>query len=152
MGLILTPENVMSLEEALKANTAALERHTAMIEKMLSGAKAAAPAAKPEPAKAEAPKPAAGKATTTKRKGEITVEAFAEKLKTFLKTGDEDARVERRSFMSRLIAHYGVDKMTALDPTKFEEALDMIAKFENGDDPTAEEAGDEDGDGDDAMV
>lgn len=148
----------MSLEEALKENTAAVLEHNALLKKMLAGAggKASTPAAtdkKPAaPAdnkKAEAT--SSKKATGSKSKGEITTEMMAEKVTAYLKTGDAATREERKGHVKQIIDHYEVERFTAIDPTDFAEALEMLAAFGRGENPfsNGEDDGDDDGDGDD---
>jgi len=144
----------MSLEDALNANTKAVLAHNALLEKMLAGAggkTAPAPAAAAAPAK---PTAAAGKpaATTTKKKAETTAEHVSEKVKAYLKGGDEDERAARKGHVKAIIDYYGADRFTSIDPSKFDEALDFLSQFEAGGDPFAEpgdadEEGSEDDDG-----
>lgn len=150
----------MSLEDALKANTAALERHTATIEKMLAGAGAAAkpaaakaaekPADKPaeKPAAKAAAKPAA---KTEKAKGQMTSDDVATIVTKFLKTGSAEEREERKTQVKTIIDHYGADRFTNIDPAHFEEAIGFLRVYEEGGVP---DFGDESGaaDEDETMV
>jgi hypothetical protein len=147
----------MSLEDALNENTKAVIAHTAILQKMLSGAKpAAAGAAAPaKPAAAAAPaKPAAKPAAAaTKKKAETTAEHVSEKVKAYLKGGDEDERAARKAHVKAIIDYYGADRFTAIDPSKFDEALDFLSQFEAGSDPFADEGeGEEEGSEDDDGV
>ena len=146
----------MSLEDALNENTKAVIAHTAILQKMLSGAKPAAAApAKPAAAAAAAPAKSAGKpaAATTKKKAETTSEYVSEKVKAYLKGGDEDERATRKAHVKAIIDYYGADRFTAIDPSKYDEALGFLAQFEAGEDPFAEEGeGEEEGQEDDDGV
>ena len=149
----------MSLEDALNANTKAVLAHTAALEKMLAGAKPAAGAATKPPATtaAAATKPAAAAtkpATTTKKKAETTSEHVSEKVKAYLKGGDEDERAARKAQVKTIIEYYGVDRFTAIDPAKYDEALDFLSQYEQGGDPFAdgEDAGEEGSEDDDGVV
>ena len=140
----------MSLEEAINANTKAVQEHTAQLKLMLSGAKPpAAGATKPadKPA-AGGTKPAAGgtKTTTTKKKAETTAEDVAAKVTAFLKVGDKALRDQRKEEVKTIIDHYGADRFTNIDPASFDEALGFLAAYEAGEVP---DFGDGDGDGDD---
>ena len=138
----------MSLEEAVNANTKAVLAHTAMLEKMLGGAKPAAAGTKP--AAAAATKPAASapaKTTTTKKKAETTAEDVAAKVTAFLKVGDKALRDERKEQVKTIIDHYGADRFTNIDPASFDEALGFLADYEAGEVPDFGD-GDTDGGGD----
>lgn len=127
----------MSLEEAVNANTKAVLAHTAMLEKMLGGAKPAAAGTKPAAA-AAATKPAASapaKTTTTKKKAETTAEDVAAKVTAFLKVGDKALRDERKEQVKTIIDHYGADRFTNIDPASFDEALGFLAAYEAGEVP-----------------
>lgn len=139
----------MSLEEALNANTKAVLAHTAVLEKMLGGAKPAAAGTKPAAA-AAATKPAASapaKTTTTKKKAETTAEDVAAKVTAFLKVGDKALRDERKEQVKTIIDHYGADRFTNIDPASFDEALGFLAAYEAGEVPDFG-GGDTDGGGD----
>lgn len=154
-----------SLEQALAENTKAVLAHNALLEKMLAGGKpaaaaAAAGAAKPadKPAAAATkPAAAAGKPASkpaTVKKAETTSEHVAEKVKAYLKGGDEDERAARKAQVKTIIDYYGVDRFTAIDPSKYDEALDFLSQYEQGGDPFAdgEEAGEEGSEDDDDGV
>ena len=139
----------MSLEDALNANTKAVLAHNALLEKMLAGGKAPA-AATGKPADKSASKPAdkaPAKTSTTKRKGEITVEDVAARVTAYMKVDDKEVRDERKGQIKTIIDHYGVDRFTNIDPAKFEEALGFLKAYEDGEEPDFGD-GDEGGDGD----
>ena len=139
----------MSLEDALNANTKAVLAHNALLEKMLAGGKAPA-AATGKPADKPASKPAdkaPAKTSTTKRKGEITVEDVAARVTAYMKVDDKEVRDERKGQIKTIIDHYGVDRFTNIDPDKFEEALGFLKAYEDGEEPDFGD-GDEGGDGD----
>ena len=152
----------MSLEDALNANTKAVLAHNSLLEKMLAGgsapAKPAAAAASKPAAAAAATKPAtpakaAPKTTTDKRKGEITAEHVAERVTTFLKTGDKETRDERKLQAKTIIDHYGADRFTNIDAAHFEEALGFLSAYEAGEEPDFGDAsGEDDGGDDESMV
>lgn len=140
----------MSLEDALNANTKAVLAHNALLEKMLAGGKAPA-AATGKPADKPASKPAdkaPAKTSTTKRKGEITVEDVAARVTAYMKVDDKEVRDERKGQIKTIIDHYGVDRFTNIDPAKFEEALGFLKAYEDGEEPDFGD-GDESGDADD---
>ena len=140
----------MSLEDALNANTKAVLAHNALLEKMLAGGKAPA-AATGKPADKPASKPAdkaPAKTSTTKRKGEITVEDVAARVTAYMKVDDKEVRDERKGQIKTIIDHYGVDRFTNIDPAKFEEALGFLKAYEDGEEPDFGD-GDEGGDADD---
>ena len=142
----------MSLEEALNANTKAVLAHTAVLEKMLGGAKPAAAGTKPAAAATKPAASAPAKTTTTKKKAETTAEDVAAKVTAFLKVGDKALRDERKEQVKTIIDHYGADRFTNIDPASFDEALGFLAAYEAGEAPDFGE-GDTDGGGeDDDMV
>lgn len=145
----------MSLEDALNANTKAVQEHTAQLKLMLSGAKPPAAGAS-KPADKAASKPAdktPPKTTTSKTKGEPTVADVTERVTNFMKVSDKDVRDERKAQVKTIIDHYGVDRFTNIDPASFSEALGFLKAYEDGEEP---DFGDDDGDGgdgsDDDMV
>ena len=144
----------MSLEDALNANTKAVLAHNALLEKMLAGGKAPAaatgkPADKPTDKSADKPaNKAPAKTSTTKRKGEITVEDVAARVTAYMKVDDKEVRDERKGQIKTIIDHYNVDRFTNIDPEKFEEALGFLKAYEDGEEPDFGD-GDESGDADD---
>jgi hypothetical protein len=147
----------MSLEDALNANTKAVLAHNALLEKMLAGAggkPASAPAATGTKPAATPAKPAATGGKPTQKKAETTSEHVSEKVKAYLKGGDEDERAARKAHVKAIIDYYGADRFTAIDPSKFDEALDFLSQFEAGGDPFAEgeDAGEEGSEDDDGVV
>ena len=137
----------MSLEEALNANTKAVLAHTAVLEKMLGGAKPAAAGTKPAAAATKPAASAPAKTTTTKKKAETTAEDVASKVTAFLKVGDKALRDERKEQVKTIIDHYGADRFTNIDPASFDEALGFLAAYEAGEVPDFGD-GDTDGGGD----
>lgn len=145
----------MSLEDALKANTAAVLSHNTLLEKMLAGSKpaGAAPATKPAgAAAAPATKPTSKPAV--KKKAETTSEHVAERVKAYLKGGSESERAARKGHVKAIIDFYGSDRFTSIDPASYDEALGYLDQFEAGEDPFSEgDEADADGtDGDDDGV
>jgi len=140
----------MSLEEALKANTAAVLAQNALLEK-IAGTKPAGTAAGTKPAGAVAGTKPAGARPTTKPKAEPTVDDVAAKVTEFLKVGDKALRDQRKAEVKTIIDHYGVDRVTNVDPASFAEVLSFVKAYEDGEVP---DFGDGDGDGgsDDDMV
>lgn len=144
----------MSLEDALKANTAAVLAHTAMLEKLSSGAKAgaapaaAAAAAGGKPAAAAAGKPAAAKPAAPKAP---TLEKVTEAVTAFLKTGDKETRDTRKGQVGLIIEHFSAARFTEIDPASWAEALGYLKDFEEGRTPAFidEGGGGDDGDGSD---
>lgn len=153
----------MSLEEQMAKLTAAVEKQNSLLEKMIAGASskpASAPAAT-KPADKPATKPAENKpaatkpaAATTKKKAETTAEHVAERVKDYLKGGDEDERAARKAHVKAIIDYYGADRFTTIDPASFDEALGFLDRFAAGEDPFAEDgdAGEEGQDDDDGVV
>lgn len=123
----------MSLEAAIEKLTAAVEANTAA----LTGGKA--PATKAPAKKAPAKKAPAKKSGPT---SDDLATAFGE----YLKTGDKDDRAAAKANVKAIIDHFEVDRITNLDEDKYQEALDLLAQYKEGEDPLGggEEEGDDD--------
>jgi hypothetical protein len=122
---------IKELTEAVKANTAAVSGGAATGTKP-AGTKPAAGAKKPA-----AKKPAAKKGPTA----DTIAEAFGE----YLKTGDKEERDTAKTHVKAIIAHFDVGRITELDESNYQEALDLLAQYKEGEDPFGEEE-EEDGD------
>lgn len=117
----------MSIEAALAELTAAVKENTAMLKgigKAASGGTAAT----------------GTKPTTTKPKGP-TKETVAEKFGEFLNVTDKTERKNRIALMGKLNSYFEVAKVTDADPSKWPEALELLAKMEAGEDPFDDDAG-----------
>jgi colicin import membrane protein len=171
---------IADLTAALLRNAEATEAHTAAIDKMAAGAasakttstKAAAAdtsdadaekAAKAEKVakakaakeKAAADKAAAEKAAAEESEGdgdEISVAEAAERVTTYLKTGDKAERAERKANIGKIIEHYDVARFTAIPGDKLAEALGYVEDFEEGRTPEFMADSDDDGDDDGDVV
>lgn len=125
----------MALEDEIRALTDAIKENTARLDKMLGGA--TAPATK-------ADKPAAA---ATKKKPEVTVDDIAAAAGAYLKSGDKSAKAN----LARITEHYGIDRLTSVDPKHFGEMLAMIKTFADGGEPEQLDAAADEGD-DDSMI
>lgn len=150
----------MSLEEALAANTAALEANTAIQEKVLAALQSGA---KPTASTKAADKPATEKKTTTK-KTTTTKKAPTEKdlldvYGVYLGSATDKAEKSRLNDTIRpILDHFGAAKVSEIDAEHFAEAIELGKKlqaaFDEGGADAAEEVdlglsnedGDEDGD------
>ena len=147
----------MSLEEALNKNTAAVERHNELLEKMLAKG-GSAPAAKTEekvekPAASTKAKPTAAKAKPAAKK--ITVDDVAAAFGKYLKTGDTEQREEAKANVKAIVDYFGAAKATAIPEADWPEALRYLAQYEAGETPEFDGGeGDEDGgeDEEEALV
>lgn len=131
----------MSLEAAIKELTEAVKANTAAV----SGGSAPAgkaPAEKKAPAKKAAPKKAAAK------KGP-TADTIASEFGEYLKTGDKEDREAAKANVKAIIAHFDVGRITELDEGDYQEALDLLAQFKEGEDPLGD--GEEEEEEDDIM-
>ncbi len=128
----------MSLEAKIDALIEALDRNTASN----SGDAAATPAKKPAAAakKTPAKKPAAKKGPT--------VDDLAERFGNYMKTGTKADKAEAKANVMKIVEHFESDRITNIDPDNFQEALDLLTQYEEGEDPLS---GDDDDDGDDIM-
>lgn len=115
----------MSLEQAIKDLTAAVEANTAA----LAGGESK-PAAK-APAKAPAKKAPAKKAEKKGPGPDDLAEAFG----AYLKNGSAAERKEAKTHVKAIIDHFEVDRITNLDAEHYEEALAMLEQYKDGEDP-----------------
>lgn len=128
----------MSLEAKIDALIEALDRNTASTN---GGAEAAAPAKKAPAKKTPAKKPAAKKGPT--------VDELAERFGNYMKTGTKADKAEAKANVMKIVEHFESDRITNIDPDNFQEAIDLLTQYEEGEDPLAGE--DDDDDGDDIM-
>lgn len=114
-------EAYMALEDALIANTKAIEAHTAALLKLASGAGGTTAAS-------------GGGKTTSAAGGKKTIkpEEVQAAFGKYLSVSDEDERNKRKAKIVKLNEHFGVAKISALDPSKFAEALECLTKIEAG--------------------
>lgn len=152
----------MSLEDALNRNSDLLEKHNALLEKVLAGGKTAAPAAdKPAASKPTASKPAADKAASKPAASKPAADKAAAGKKTpstavisqrfadYMKAGDEDDRNAAKANVRSLVEHYGAPKLTEIDPQHFPRLLEYLDAWEAGESVEFDElegGGDEEGD------
>jgi hypothetical protein len=140
----------MSLEEALKANTAALVAMTAVLAK--GGTAAATTGGKASDAAIAA---AAGKAAATgggKKPKPLTIEAVQNAFGEYLGTEDKALRKERIAEIKTIYAHFGgVAKAGELEEEHWKPALEALEAYKRGETP---ELGgdDDDGDGETSLV
>lgn len=135
----------MSLEDKIEALTAAVEANTAAL---LGGEAPAEKApAKKAPAKAPAKKAPAKKPAA--KKGP-TADDIAKQFGEYLKTGDEDEREAAKANVKAIISHMETDRITNLDPEQYQDALDYLDAFKNGDDPFGD--GEEEEEDDDGLM
>jgi hypothetical protein len=111
----------MSLEDRIAELTAAVEANTAAL---LGGD---APAKK-----APAKKAPAKKTTTKKGPG---VDEVAEKFGAYMNTGSAAAKKKAKQVVKAITEHFEVERITKMDPDQFQEALDMLAQYEDDEDP-----------------
>lgn len=155
MNPILTTskELTMSLEEALNKNTAAVERHNELLEKMLASGGKAAPAKSEtasKPAASSKAKPAASKAKPAAKKpaakAKTTVDDVAAAFGKYLKTGDSEQREEAKANVKSIVDYFGAAKATAIPEESWDEALGYLAQYEAGETPEFDGgSGDDDG-------
>lgn len=141
----------MSLEAELKANTAAvnalaeiLTEHTELLKSGVS--KAAASGGEKTTTKAPTKKAPAKKAPAKKKA--VTLDTIKKEFGAYLSVPDEDENAEHAANCGKIIEHFGVERITLLDESDYVEALEMLAKFKEGEDPFGSSDDDDDDDGD----
>jgi hypothetical protein len=129
------------LEEAIKANTAAVVRQNELLEAMLKGAKAPATAAASTGKTETAPE--TGKAATTAPKGGKGSKAPKAPSEDDIRTAfgaymgvkDKEQREERKGHVAAMIAHFEVERVTAIPEDKRADALAYLKQLEAGETP-----------------
>jgi len=134
----------MSLEQAIKDLTAAVEANTEALGS--GGGESKAPAK--TPAKAPAKKPAAKKPAA--KKTGPGPDDLAEAFGKYMKAGSKEDRETAKTHVRAIISHFDVDRITNLDAEHYEEALDLLAQFQAGEDPLGD--GEEDEEEDDSLM
>lgn len=130
----------MSLEAAIAKLTEAVEANT---KALLGGGGASTGGTKPAGSKPAGTKPS-GTTKKTEKKGP-SADDLASAFGEYLKTGDKDERAEAKANVKKIIDHFEVDRITNLDAENYQEALDLLAQFKDGEDPLGDgEEGDDD--------
>lgn len=148
----------MSLEDALNRNSDLMEKHNALLEKVLAGGKAAPAAAaeKAKPAAAATKAPAADKpaakaaAKPAAAKKTPSVAVISQRFADYMKAGDDDDRNAAKANVRSLVAHYGAPKLTEIDTQHFPRMLEYLDAWEAGEEVEFDEleGGEEEGDDD----
>ena len=128
------------LIKALNAHTAALVAHTAA----LGGSTPAATATTGKTDKPAGTKPA-GTKKDTKPKGP-TLDDVKEKFGGYLANQKGEEKARRMKQVQTINEHFGVERATLLDPSKFEEALGYLQAYIDGEEPEFPETENEDED------
>lgn len=140
----------MSLEEALAENTAAVKALTAALKGGKVTAGSAADAAIEKEAARAAGAKAGGKPAAAKAK-KVTLDTIKERFGGYLGVEDKAVRKARIAQVQQIVDHFGVGKASELDEANWQEALDFLTAFENGEEPDFGD-GDGEGDGDESLV
>lgn len=139
---------------SIEALTAALDRNTAAINKMIemSGGKAAS--SKPAAEKPAAEKPAAAKPASKPAGGKkkTTVDDVAAAFGGYLGIKDKAEREVRKGHVKSIVDYFGAAKATEIDPDNFDEALRYLQQFIDGETPEFDGGDSGDGDEDEALV
>lgn len=130
----------MSIEAALAKLTAAVEANT---EALLAGGGGTT---KSTGTKSTG---TTKKTTTSKKKTGPAIDDVAEAFATYMKGGSKDERAEAKANVKAILDHFGAARITEMEEDNLQEAMDLLAKFKDGEDPLGD--GDEDEDGDDLM-
>ena len=139
----------MSLEDALAKLTAAVEKNSGLLEKMMAGAKApaAAPAAAAGKPATAAGKPAAAAAPKKAEPAKApSVTVISTRFGNYMK--NEATRDEAMGDVRSLVAHYGAPKLTEIDAKHFPKLIEYLDAWEAGQEvefEALEEDGSDDG-------
>lgn len=85
--------------------------------------------------KATGSKPASGRKPAASKKKEIMVDDLAEAFGKYLNTGNAAAKKKAKSAVQGIVANFDAERVTKLDPDNFEEALDLLKQYQDGEDP-----------------
>lgn len=110
----------MALEDTMIALTKAIEANTAALTKIAGAAKGAANTAAG----------ATGTKTTTAPK--VKLEDVQKAYSAYLTVTDDTEREARKAKVVKINEHFNVAKVTAVDPSKYAEALEVLKKVEAG--------------------
>lgn len=136
----------MSLEQALAENTAALKALTAAM-----GGKASTKSAADAAIEAEATRAAkAGAGKSTKAKGP-TLDDIKARFGAYLGIEDKKERALRVANVKKICEKFDAAAISKADEKHWPEALELLTKFEEGEDPFAEDGDDDEG-GSDSMI
>lgn len=97
-------------------------------------------------------KSAGGKAAGAKgkaagKKAGTTVDQLAEKFGAFLSSGSAAEKKKAKQIVGAIVQHFDAERVSKIDPENFDEALTMLAAYQNDDDPLDLFDGDGDDDG-----
>lgn len=121
----------MSLEEALAANTAAVTKHTAALEKFMAQGKAGGASAGGAAADKGGDKP--GKAETNKtNKKAVTLEDIQNEAGEYMTVSDADERKKRKANIAKINEHFGVERISHVDASDYEEAIGYLRLYAAG--------------------
>lgn len=113
----------MSIEQALAANTAAIERHTEVLQDFMKTAKAPSVAS----GKAGAGKPAAGRGSKAKNPWDSD-DLFLAYVATFLKKSEDRAENRKAGAAAKpILDHFGVGRFSEISPDDRKEACGYFA-------------------------
>ncbi|MEN3144581.1 hypothetical protein ABDF71_21565 [Ochrobactrum sp. WV_118_8] len=136
----------MSIEEALKANTEALNRNSELLEFLtskardgLTGKDESTKPAKASAKETEEKKPAS-RSRSTKAPKAPSAKDMSEATTNFLDVDDEGEYKDRRDLVKQIVDKFGVKKMSEIEEEDRQTALDFLDTYKNGDDPFAEDA------------
>lgn len=126
----------MSLEDRIAELTKAVTAQTDFLKSMAKGGSASASSGTAPKATGTAPK-----ATGTKPKA-ITTETLGEKATAYMTAADD--RAVAKANIAKISAKFDAERFTLIPEANRQEALDLLAQFEAGEDPFADEGGDDD--------
>jgi predicted ATP-binding protein involved in virulence len=137
----------MSIEKALQDLTDAIKENTSRLDMMLSGAKAPAPSGKATATKvAETKSSKTTTASSSKKAPAVTADTIAELAGKLMSVKDAAEKKANKAALAKILAKYGAERLTAIDPEHFPEVADMLKALIAGEDPFEDEDEDEDED------
>lgn len=133
----------MSLEAQIKELTEALRENT---EALLSGGGAPAKGKAPAKSKADDEEKAPAKGG---RKAKITADVMAKKYAAFLSEGSAAEKKKAKQIVKGILEHLDAERVSAIEAENWDEAVELLTQYQNGEDPLDILDG---GDDDDAMI
>lgn len=115
----------MSLELEIKALREAIEANTAALGGSESSGKTAG-------------KAAGTKHATNKSSTGTTVDQVAKIVGGYLTEGDRAEKAEAKKNVMKIVEHFGAERVSLIDPAKFDDVLAMVEAYKEGEDPLDE--------------
>ena len=139
-------KEIADLAAAVRENTEALAAHTALLKGGIAAKKAGSKVAAPADEEEE---PKKGKAKVSKKaaKKALSLDDVKMAFGEYLSTDDKQLREERKGNVASILASFKVKQVRDLEEENFEEALQMLKEYVEGEEAATDDDAGEDEDG-----